>query len=161
MLSGVAESSTACSALPRLASKSPPLRAFFRHFVRFFRHFVRFCGVLGRFWCVFAVFLGCISPVMSDFDLQIFGGVTRLAGARALPPWGTAGDLCAKFVLYAMKTRKNHPEIARKPARTHQKPRFARPNPAEMQKPPAMPRNERKPPRVGRMPRPRRRPSKV
>jgi hypothetical protein len=43
---------------------------------------------------------------MSDFDLQIFGGVTRLAAARAFPPWGAACDLCAKFVLYAMKNAK-------------------------------------------------------
>ena len=106
------------SALPRLASKCPRSARFFRHFVRFFRHFVRFWGVLGCFRCSFCRFLGCIRGVMVDFDLQIFGGVTRLAAARALPPWGAAGDLCAKDVLYAMKRRKNHAKTARKrPAR--------------------------------------------
>ena len=116
--SGVAALSTACSALPRLASKSPRSVRFFRHFVRFFRHFVRFCGVLGRFWCAFCRFLGCISPVMSDFILQIFGGVTRSPPRRAYPPPGTSCDLCAKDVLYAMKRRKNHAKTARKqPAR--------------------------------------------
>lgn len=50
---------------------------------------------------------------MSDFDLQIFGGVTAIPAWRAFPPRGTAGDLCAKDVLYAMKTRKNHAKNAK------------------------------------------------
>ena len=87
-------------------------------FGNFLASFGRFCSNLRCFSGRFCAFLGCISPVMSDFNLQIFGGVTRAPPRRAYPPPGTSCDLCAKFVLYAMKRRKNHVKTARKqPAR--------------------------------------------
>ena len=49
-------------------------------------------------------------PDTLDFELKVFGGVTRSPGIAPNPPPGSLRDLCAKCDLYAKFTPENRPE---------------------------------------------------